>query len=379
MIATITSRLKFEANVIPHLLRSNLWNLASVSPVKRALDAGCLHHRVVPGPLANDPFISNPGLDAHYLEKPIEEYVYRIAGPVTIEPDFGFVLLHPAHVMYKSLPYSEFGLRHNTIKNFAGLPNLTKFLLAKGRTVPVRREKSVINLHYIYDYNYYHGHQDILAKLGMFDQFGVDEQVPIVISRRAAETRLFQGVMQSGKLRKRQWIVQDQFYIEADEVIFGKTSEGNRSRLDYMLDQLEAPRADPASRRRVYLQRKKQSGRNLTNAAEILDIISDYGFEIVYTDDMTFHDQMKLFSETEYLISAHGAGLVNIIYRRNAPMRLLELFPSAYVMMHYYLLCRMFGFQYDYLIGPSEESGALNPNFTIDAASLKEKLAQWFS
>ena len=202
MIATITSRLKFEANVIPHLLRSNLWNLASVSPVKRALDAGCLHHRVVPGPLANDPFLSNPGLDAHYLEKPIEEYVYRITGPVTIEPDFGFVLLHPAHVMYKSLPYSEFGLRHNTIRNFAGLPNLTKFLVARGRTVPVRREKSVINLQYIYDYNYYHGHQDILAKLGMFAEFGVDEQVPIVISRRAAETRLFQGVMQSRQVTK---------------------------------------------------------------------------------------------------------------------------------------------------------------------------------
>ena len=88
---------------------------------------------------------------------------------------------------------------------------------------------------------------------------------------------------------------------------------------------------------------------------------------------------MKLFSETAYLISAHGAGLVNIIYRRNAPMKLLELFPSKYVMLHYYLLCRMFGFQYDYLIGPSEESTALNPDFTIDAESLKAILTRWFS
>ena len=38
------------------------------------------------------------------------------------------------------------------------------------------------------------------------------------------------------------------------------------------------------------------------------------GFETVYTEELSFAEQVRLFSETRCLVSIHGAGLTNLMF-----------------------------------------------------------------
>ena len=70
--------------------------------------------------------------------------------------------------------------------------------------------------------------------------------------------------------------------------------------------------------RRLYLGRSLSSvrsrSRTITNEAEILDIASEFGLELVDPGSMTQPEQRQLFSEAEILSGPVGAGLTNMLY-----------------------------------------------------------------
>jgi capsular polysaccharide biosynthesis protein len=68
--------------------------------------------------------------------------------------------------------------------------------------------------------------------------------------------------------------------------------------------------AVPPASRRVYVSRNK-SRRKIVNEEEIMPVLTEYGFERMYCEDLSFRDQVRLFAETSHLIGAHGAGLNN--------------------------------------------------------------------
>jgi capsular polysaccharide biosynthesis protein len=66
--------------------------------------------------------------------------------------------------------------------------------------------------------------------------------------------------------------------------------------------------------RKVYLSRQKARHRRIINAAKFEHLVTEMGFEVVYAEELDLAEQMKLFYETQTLISLHGAGLSNIIF-----------------------------------------------------------------
>ena len=63
-------------------------------------------------------------------------------------------------------------------------------------------------------------------------------------------------------------------------------------------------------------------------------------------------EQIELFSMCRYLISIHGAGLTNMIYRHRNPMTILEIIqPSAYIPFHYITLAHQYNYSYDIILG----------------------------
>ena len=67
------------------------------------------------------------------------------------------------------------------------------------------------------------------------------------------------------------------------------------------------------SDRRVYISRAK-SRRKISNEEEILPLIRDWGFEVVYAEDLSLKEQIILFNETAVLLSPHGSGLNNQVF-----------------------------------------------------------------
>lgn len=67
---------------------------------------------------------------------------------------------------------------------------------------------------------------------------------------------------------------------------------------------------------RLYLTRKDQERRPLTNENEIELMLKDLGFMVVDTSMLTIKDQVKLFDSTEIVVGATGAAFANLGFCR---------------------------------------------------------------
>src|SRR5690606_20250706 len=96
--------------------------------------------------------------------------------------------------------------------------------------------------------------------------------------------------------------------------------------------------------------------------------------EIIDSETMNVSQQIALFSRTEFLISIHGAGLTNIIFREGNPLKILEIIhPFNYVPFHYIMMAHTYGFQYQLLLG---EKGRLNGvgGFRVSPLNFKQAI-----
>ncbi len=78
--------------------------------------------------------------------------------------------------------------------------------------------------------------------------------------------------------------------------------------------------------RRIYLTRRNvKSGRQITNEPELENILENSGFEIIDPGQLSFSRQVKLFNESNVIVSPHGAALANIVFC-NSGTKIIELF-----------------------------------------------------
>jgi capsular polysaccharide biosynthesis protein len=65
---------------------------------------------------------------------------------------------------------------------------------------------------------------------------------------------------------------------------------------------------------KIYISRSKASRRKIINEEQILPLLSRMGFKTIYCEDLSFQEQVNLFSKVKYLVSNHGAGLSNMLF-----------------------------------------------------------------
>lgn len=69
----------------------------------------------------------------------------------------------------------------------------------------------------------------------------------------------------------------------------------------------------PNPTRRLYISRAR-SARKIVNEAVLYPVLHEYGFEVVFCEDLTLEEQIRLFSEATVVVGAHGAGMINPIF-----------------------------------------------------------------
>jgi hypothetical protein len=75
---------------------------------------------------------------------------------------------------------------------------------------------------------------------------------------------------------------------------------------------------------RVYLSRRRAAKRTIVNEAEVVDVLLEFGFQIICAEDLSLAEQVQMFSAARHLVSNHGAGLTNALFM-SAGSNLLEL------------------------------------------------------
>ena len=93
--------------------------------------------------------------------------------------------------------------------------------------------------------------------------------------------------------------------------------------------------------------------RSISREELIVDYLANQGFKILSAENLTFKEQIDIFSKAETLIGVHGAGLTNGIWTPKAKM--IELMPSNRINRCFEWQSNLLGSEYERILFDSEK------------------------
>lgn len=102
---------------------------------------------------------------------------------------------------------------------------------------------------------------------------------------------------------------------------------------------------------RILISRRGANKRRIVNYDDLESALKKAGFESIELEKLDLDEQVELFYDAEAVVGAHGAGLTNVLFSDS--VKVLELFPSWYVLPHYLYLCTSLGHPYRYCLARS--------------------------
>lgn len=64
----------------------------------------------------------------------------------------------------------------------------------------------------------------------------------------------------------------------------------------------------------TYISRKDSNNRKILNEEEVVHLLIEYGYKIYELSKLSFNEQVKLFNNSKYIVTMHGAGLTNLVF-----------------------------------------------------------------
>ncbi len=96
--------------------------------------------------------------------------------------------------------------------------------------------------------------------------------------------------------------------------------------VDRVLKNATPDREEIGAGNNIYISRAKAVERQVTNEDEVVEALSQYGFKRHLLEDHNVAENATLFNEADIIVGAHGAGLTDLIYCKDATV--IELFGS---------------------------------------------------
>jgi len=93
---------------------------------------------------------------------------------------------------------------------------------------------------------------------------------------------------------------------------------------DYFFNFFSIDQSSEGCDLKVYITRRNAGHRKVANESDVTIFLERQGFLIASLDDMSFPEQVKLFSNSSLVVSIHGAGLSNILFMKEGA-RVVEL------------------------------------------------------
>lgn len=81
---------------------------------------------------------------------------------------------------------------------------------------------------------------------------------------------------------------------------------------------------------RIYLSRKGEVGRCVKNEEDVWNLLQSQGYQRVYAEDYTVHQQRGIFKNAQSIVAIHGAGLTNCAWS-SPGTKVAELMSPTYI------------------------------------------------
>lgn len=114
------------------------------------------------------------------------------------------------------------------------------------------------------------------------------------------------------------------------------------------LAQTNSPEAEPPER--IYLSPRNTPDGKLINEAEVISLLSQYGFQTVFLEAMSVSERVSLFAQAKAIVAPHGSGLANLAFCE-PQTTVIELFSPNYLRTDYWAISKHLRLNHCYLIG----------------------------
>jgi hypothetical protein len=256
------------------------------------------------------------------------------------------------------------------------------------------RIKAGIHLFKEHEQNYFHFVCELMPKLHLIEQMGIDPNIPLLVSDDLDERlyKIIDALKDPArtiiKLKRHvPYAVANLTYLsDLSNVtdVYDAKPEPNHTFLPEAVIAEMAKKlkggivAGRTGGRKIYLPRDTKR-RSILNERAVVEAMLQDNFEIVNLESMTFAAQLSLFSSASVIIGGTGAAFTNLLWCQPG-VKAVILYPDhAYNNTTFWdRIGRISGMQIFYVQGARSERVqgiyAMHDDFTIDIAKLREAL-----
>jgi capsular polysaccharide biosynthesis protein len=222
--------------------------------------------------------------------------------------------------------------------------------------------------------NYFHFFNDVLPKLLFARENGIElTDYTFIVSKSLSEKEYFKVIRTYSWISKLKFHVQNVDWVQFEEALFCKPLTHSVRFYKEMVRMYR--NYQPSKDRRVFIVRSPKTLRYISNLADITPMLNELNFEILDAGNLAFAEQVRIFSESGFVVGVHGAGLTNIIFREGKPLKLLEIaHPFVYIPFHYIMLASILKYEYQVLLGKNEDPRS--GGFEVDPKELRKTLEE---
>ena len=120
----------------------------------------------------------------------------------------------------------------------------------------------------------------------------------------------------------------------------------------------------PKSTRRIFISRARAQHRRILNEQPMLSFLEPLGFQKYLLEEMSFREQVELFSQAEIVVGQHGAGLTNVLFSPPGCL-VVEFFAPAHFKLgywSYWMTSKTMGHDYWYVLCEGVANPSAPPN-----------------
>ena len=167
----------------------------------------------------------------------------------------------------------------------------------------------------------YYGHwiHDILARLFLLQDSGLFDEIDTFIISEGCRAKFYRESIEIFGI-KNILNVPDEKKIECENLFFSSFPSILPSKpLKWECDKFLQLTKNLLKKTtinfydKIYISRRKVKTRNILNEKELIDILINLGYKVIYPEDYSVAEQFCLFNKAKKIISVLGSGLTNIV------------------------------------------------------------------
>lgn len=244
---------------------------------------------------------------------------------INIFPNLGkeITLENPGINKYKNVLTAGFNLfsinsikflnKHSMVIDFnLGLVNFSKHMFK----YVLKNNKIKHNSIYIWAindhcFNYYHWTAEALPRLLLLKKESINEKVLIPLTWKDKNF-----IFDSLKILGFDYMLYNVNNLNLFSQIISPNHLGSTGNFnpEYMNIVRNSLKSDTSKNRKFWILRHQHQKRYLNCNDDFKKLLKKYKIETIYTDNLEYSDEIKLFSQASFIGGLHGAGLVNMIF-----------------------------------------------------------------